>query len=68
MKREEEMELIRSEFMALKRVLIHSVSSLANKRGSQMYTVSKKDFEANNYAVVIWCKRFNVVFGAAVLK
>ena len=47
---------------------IHKISPLVSLKGRQSYEVSKVDFEANNYAVVVWCNEFNVVFGGAVLK
>lgn len=54
--------------VALDTSKIHKVSPLVSLTGTQSYTVSKADFEANNYAVAVWCNKFNVVFGGAVLK
>ena len=47
---------------------IKRIEPLASRKGTQIYEVSKKDFESFGHAVVIWCNKFNVVFGAAVLK
>jgi hypothetical protein len=41
---------------------------LTAKSGSQAYQVTKSEFEANNYAVVIWCRAFGVQFSNAILK
>jgi hypothetical protein len=41
---------------------------LTAKSGSQTYQVTKSEFEANNYAVVIWCRAFGVQFSNAILK
>jgi len=47
---------------------IVKIAPLVNLQGAQSYEISKADFEANGYAVVIWCNEFNVVFGAATLN
>ena len=41
---------------------------LKSQKGKQEYLVSAKDFEANNGAVIIWCKQFSVQFSRADLK
>jgi hypothetical protein len=41
---------------------------LANKKGSQKYSVAQQEYDKNNYAVVIWCQAFGIQFSNAVLN
>jgi Electron transfer DM13 len=41
---------------------------LTAKSGSQIYQVTTSEFEANDYAVVIWCRAFGIQFSNAILK
>jgi len=38
---------------------------LVSQSGSQVYTTSLENFKQFNHAAVVWCQKFNVVFGAA---
>jgi hypothetical protein len=44
------------------------LGKLQKVSGTQTYKVSKAEFEQYNYAVVIWCRAFNVQFSNAVLN
>jgi Electron transfer DM13 len=41
---------------------------IQSKSGSQAYQVTKAEFAANDYAVVIWCRAFGIQFSNAILK
>jgi hypothetical protein len=45
-----------------------SIGTLKKINGEQEYLVSTKDFEENNAAVIIWCKKFGVQFSRADLN
>ena len=45
-----------------------TLDALASTSGKQVYTVSKADFDKYGQNLVIWCKAFNVVFGATALR
>ena len=44
------------------------LGALANTSGKQVYTVSKADFDQFDYGVTIWCKKYNVLFGATPIQ
>jgi Electron transfer DM13 len=44
------------------------LGAIQSKSGSQAYQVTKAEFEANDYAVVIWCRAFGIQFSNAILK
>lgn len=45
-----------------------NLGKLKSFSGEQEYLVSKKDFEAHDAAVIIWCKQFGVQISRADLK
>ena len=45
-----------------------TLDALASTSGKQVYTVSKADFDKYGRNLVIWCRAFNVVFGATGLR
>jgi len=44
------------------------LGALAKTSGEQVYTVSKADFDKFNYGVTIWCKKYNILFGATPIN
>lgn len=46
---------------------VKTITPLLHQSGGQRYAVPKADFESYGHAVVVWCKKYNVVFGAALL-
>ena len=54
--------------LALDKNKIKILEPLASRRGQQVYTTTRADFDTHNYGVVIWCQKYNVVFGGAVLQ
>jgi len=60
-----------SESVAGKRSLdaqqLITLDALASTNGKQVYTVSKADFDKYGKSLVIWCKAYNVVFGATTI-
>jgi hypothetical protein len=62
----------------IKNVAVGGVSSKAGdyvdlgplqaKSGLQSYQVTKAEFGSNDYAVVIWCRAFNIQFSNAILS
>jgi len=47
---------------------IKRIEPLTSRSGTQVYEVSKTDFDSYGHAVVVWCSKYNVVFGAAILE
>jgi len=44
------------------------LGALSNVKGKQVYTVSKAEFDQFNYGVTIWCKKYNILFGATPIQ
>ena len=45
-----------------------NLGQLANKKGSQKYSLTQQEYDQNNYAIVIWCQAFEVQFSNAILN
>lgn len=54
--------------VSLNKEKIKILEPLADRNGRQVYVASKADFENYGHSVVIWCNKYNVVFGGAVLQ
>lgn len=47
---------------------IKIIKPLLSETGSQIYQVSKTDWENYHHSVTVWCQKFNVHFGSAILE
>lgn len=54
--------------VSLEESKVKLLGALANTSGKQVYTVSKEDFDKFDYGVTIWCKKYNVLFGATPIQ
>jgi Electron transfer DM13 len=45
-----------------------NIGKLKSQSGAQEYNIAKKDFEAHDKSIIIWCKQFAVQFSRADLK
>ena len=57
-----------SKNVALEESKVKILDALANTKGKQVYTISKSEFEKYDYGVTIWCKKYNILFGATPLS